>query len=149
MLFPDQVLEEIKGRIDLADFISRYVELRHAGANYKGLCPFHQEKTPSFMVSPAKAIFKCFGCGAGGNLFTFVRDIEGVSFSEAVRMLAREAGVSLPETHSRDYEKDKSGNEALYKINDEARAYFMARLSDADAAPAQAYLKKRGLAAET
>src|SRR3989339_150666 len=149
MLFPDQVLEEIKGRIDLADFISRYVELRHAGANYKGLCPFHQEKTPSFMVSPAKGIFKCFGCGAGGNLFTFLRDVENITFVEAVKLLARDAGVDLSQSLTPESAQKASENELLYQVNETARLFFAEQLLAAPGAAARAYLAKRELSLDT
>ncbi len=149
MLIPENVLEEIKSHFDIAQFISRYVELKKAGANHKGLCPFHQEKTPSFMVSSGKGIFKCFGCGAGGNLFTFLRDIENISFHEAVRMLAKEAGIELSQYSTRDAEEKKSENERLYRINDAARAFFQDSLNAPDAEIAKEYLAKRELNSET
>jgi DNA primase len=148
MLIPDSVLEEIKSHFDIAQFISRYVDLKKAGANHKGLCPFHQEKTPSFMVSSSKGIFKCFGCGVGGNLITFLRDVESISFYEAVRMLAKEAGIDLSRYSSKESEQKKTENEQLYKINDSARAFFQKALKSSEAAQARAYLDKRGLLPE-
>ncbi|PYM78888.1 MAG: hypothetical protein DME09_22460 [Candidatus Rokuibacteriota bacterium] len=95
--FPSAVLDEIRSRLDLVDLVSQFVALRKAGANWKGLCPFHTEKTPSFTVNPAKGIFHCFGCGVGGDAFGFLMRQDRLSFPEAVRALARRAGVDLPE----------------------------------------------------
>src|SRR4030065_466490 len=91
----DTVLEEIKSRLDIVDFISEYVHLKHAGQNWKGLCPFHTEKTPSFTVSPAKQIYHCFGCNSGGDIFSFLVKYENVAFPEAVSILAKKAGVTI------------------------------------------------------
>ena len=96
MLFDDQYLEEIKSRIDIVELVSRYVSLQPAGRNYRALCPFHEEKTPSFLVSPEKGIFHCFGCGVGGNIFTFVMKMESLTFPEAVAFLAEKCGMELP-----------------------------------------------------
>lgn len=148
MRIPESVLEEIKSRFDIAQFISRYVDLKKAGANHKGLCPFHQEKTPSFMVSASKGIFKCFGCGAGGNLFTFLRDVENISFYEAVRILAQEASIDITQYGGKEAEQHKSENERLFKLNEAARAFFQESLKGADAAGARSYLDKRALKAE-
>ncbi|OGS35981.1 MAG: DNA primase [Elusimicrobia bacterium RIFOXYB2_FULL_49_7] len=149
MFFPESILEEIKSRVDFLAFISRYVDLKRAGANYKGLCPFHQEKTPSFMVSPNKAIYKCFGCGVGGNLFTFLRDIENISFVEAVRMLAAESGVVLPAYSSKQSQEEESESELLYRINDRARAFFCQALQSDEAKKAREYLAGRAITLET
>jgi len=92
--------EEIRSRINIADIIGRHVALKTAGQNLKGLCPFHKEKTPSFTVTPAKGIFYCFGCHKGGDVFTFLMEFEGLSFSEALHMLADEAGVKLEQPRS-------------------------------------------------
>src|SRR2546426_6921134 len=94
--FPSAVLDEIRSRLDLVDLVSQFVALRKAGANWKGLCPFHTEKTPSFMVNPRKGIFHCFGCGVGGDAFGFLMRQDKLSFPEAVRALAKQAGVALP-----------------------------------------------------
>jgi len=137
MLFPDNLLEEIKSHFDIVQYISRYVDLKRAGANHKGLCPFHQEKSPSFMVSQAKGIFKCFGCSAGGNIISFLRDIENVSFSEAVRMLAKEASIDLSRYSVKGSVDDRSENEILYKVNDEVRTFYKNAIASREAEAAQ------------
>src|SRR3990167_8052179 len=100
-------VDEIKRRIDIVDLISSYLTLKKAGSDYKALCPFHQEKTPSFMVSPEKQIFKCFGCGAGGSVFDFVMQMEHLEFREALEMLADRAGVKLERKKPQDIEKSR------------------------------------------
>ncbi len=95
----DSTLEEIKDRVDIVDLISEYVHLKKAGQNWKGLCPFHTEKTPSFTVSPAKQIFHCFGCGCGGDIFTFLVRYESLSFPEALNMLAKRTGIPILLNH--------------------------------------------------
>ncbi|HEB75081.1 MAG TPA: DNA primase, partial [Nitrospirae bacterium] len=91
------VVEDVKERLDIVDVLSGYIDLRRAGRNFKALCPFHSEKTPSFVVSPDKQIFHCFGCGAGGDVVTFVMKYENLTFPEAVRALARRAGIKVEE----------------------------------------------------
>ena len=97
-MIPDATLHQIQDRLDIVEVISGYLTMRRAGRNFKANCPFHGEKTPSFMVSPDKQIFHCFGCGAGGNVFGFVMKIEKKDFRETVEMLAERAGVELPRT---------------------------------------------------
>ena len=95
-IIPDTAIEEVRGLTDIVDVVGDYVRLKKRGSNFVGLCPFHGEKTPSFNVNPGMGIYKCFGCGEGGDVFSFVSQIEGLSFPEAVRLLAERAGVVLP-----------------------------------------------------
>jgi DNA primase len=142
----DRLLEEIKSRIDIVEFISDYVTLRKSGQNFKGLCPFHSEKTPSFMVSPAKQIFHCFGCGAGGDAVSFLMKQENLSFGEAVRYMAKKANIKVA-----DYGAGRDGlgekREKILRINEEAMKFFMKNLRDS--APATSYLEKRGIDGES
>ena len=94
--YSDEIIDEIRQSNDIVDVISQYVRLKRSGRNFFGLCPFHNEKSPSFSVSPDKQIFHCFGCGVGGNVFTFLMKIEGISFFEAIQMLAERANIALP-----------------------------------------------------
>ena len=97
MYYPDEVVEEVRSRNDIVDVISSYIKLQKKGSSYFGLCPFHNEKSPSFSVSRDKQMYYCFGCGAGGNVFTFLMEYENFSFVEALKFLAERAGVQLPE----------------------------------------------------
>ena len=97
MYYPDELVEEIRAKNDIVDVISGYVRLKKQGSNYFGLCPFHNEKSPSFSVSQNKQMYHCFGCGAGGNVFTFIMEYENFTFPEAIKYLAQRAGVALPE----------------------------------------------------
>lgn len=144
-LIPDEIVERVRDSFDIVDFISGYVPLKKAGQNYRGLCPFHQEKSPSFNVNPARQIFHCFGCGAGGNIFRFLERVEGISFPEAVRELAAKAGISIPEERrgSRNPEAEEE-KEALVRINAEALVFYHQLLMhDPRAEAARAYLTKR------
>ncbi|GIW69322.1 MAG: hypothetical protein KatS3mg101_0069 [Patescibacteria group bacterium] len=114
-------ISEIKQKIDIVDLVGSYVSLKKAGRNYKGLCPFHSENTPSFMVSPELQIFKCFGCGEAGDIFKFVQKIEGVEFSTALEQLAQKAGVKL---EKRDYDPESSKRKQLYHINSLTARYY-------------------------
>ena len=102
MRYSDEILNEVRENNDIYDVISQYVHLKRSGRNYFGLCPFHNEKSPSFSVSPDKQIFHCFGCGVGGNVITFISKIEGIGFKEAVENLADRAGITLPTTNNSD-----------------------------------------------
>jgi DNA primase len=135
--------ELIKGKIDIVDFIRGYVQLAPAGKNFKGLCPFHKEKSPSFMVSPERQSWHCFGCGIGGSVFDFVMRYENVEFGEALRILAEKAGVELKRENPAEYKY--SG--LLYDLNDAAKNYY--RRAFAAAPVAREYLAKRGLTAAT
>ncbi len=149
--FSDQVLETVRDRNDLIAVVSDYLSLKKAGQNYTGLCPFHQEKTPSFTVSPGKQIFHCFGCGVGGNVFQFLMKIEGVSFPEALEKLAEKAGVTLPEKGgTRPENPAKKEAEEIYRLNEAAAAYFHDNLMHKpEGKQALAYLKGRGITVET
>jgi DNA primase len=144
---PQDKIEQVRLASDVVDVVSGYVTLKKRGKNYFGLCPFHQEKTASFSVNPDLQIFHCFGCGAGGNVFTFVMRIESLTFPESVRLLAKAAGIVLPEE-----EEDLSQlqeKEALFYANSLANEYFMANLlQEAEAEPARRYLAARGLTPE-
>ena len=96
MAIPDQLIDQIQEKTDIVEVISRYVPLKKLGRNYKAPCPFHNEKTPSFIVSPEKQIYHCFGCGAGGNVFSFLMKYENLQFPEVIEMLAEKCGVELP-----------------------------------------------------
>jgi DNA primase len=140
----DSTLEEIKDRIDIVDLIQDYVQLKKAGQNWKGLCPFHAEKTPSFTVSPAKQIFHCFGCGSGGDIFTFLARSENLSFPEALRVLAKRAGVTLKTSPKEAAETGEK--EPLFNMNKDAAWFFQQNLPKNS--QAAGYLKGRGISDE-
>ncbi len=144
MRIPEEQIDEIRSKVDIVDFINTYVPLKKAGKNYKGLCPFHDEKTPSFVVSPDKQIYHCFGCGAGGNVFTFVKEYKNVSFLEAVKEVAEFIGIEL-ET-ARDVSEKFDKNERFYELNSFAQKYFSKNLFESEAAKSvREYLKTRGI----
>jgi len=144
---PEETIEEIREKIDIVELISEYVALKKRGRNYFGLCPFHPEKTPSFCVNPEKQIYHCFGCGNGGNAFSFLMQMQKISFLEAVRILAAMAGVSLPEPRGQGT-RDKT-NDLLYQANEFAQKYFHYVLfKDKRAERARAYLKGRAISEE-
>ncbi|MGC8874382.1 MAG: DNA primase, partial [Chloroflexia bacterium] len=142
-------IEEIKARLDLVELVSEYVPLKTAGRNYKALCPFHQERTPSFIVFPDSQHFHCFGCGASGDIFGFVMRMENRTFPEALQLLAQRAGVALRPPTPQEEEEDRE-KQRLRELNLAAALFFHRelRLSDG-AAGARAYLGKRGIRAET
>jgi len=142
---PDEILTEIRSRLSIVELLSAYVALHKAGRNYVGLCPFHGEKTPSFSVNEEGGFFHCFGCGVGGNIFTFLTRVEGISFPEAVRRLAAKAGVSLPQA-----EQDPEAQERaqLIRLNALATSYFQRCLWGNVGDIARQYLTERGLAKE-
>jgi len=141
-------IEEIKSRLDLVDFIGQYVSLKKAGVNYKAVCPFHQEKTPSFMVSPEKQIWKCFGCGRGGDIFKFVMERESLEFADALRLLAQRAGVTLKPRTAAEHQS-QSNKERLFALNRLVAAIFAKVLEESQAGKqAREYLEKRGIKAE-
>lgn len=142
----NSIVEEIKSRIDIIDLISEHVDLKKAGQNYKGLCPFHSEKTPSFMVSPSKQIFHCFGCNKGGDIFAFVMNYENMTFHEALSFLSQKAGIKL-ENRSQKPEVRSGLKESLFAIYKEALVFFQNNLKNSK--QALSYLKERGLNSET
>ena len=105
MYYPDEVIEEVRTKNDIVSVISQYVRLTKRGGNYFGVCPFHNEKTPSFSVSPGKQMYYCFGCGAGGNVLTFVMQYENYTFTEAMQNLAERAGITLPQAEETEEQK--------------------------------------------
>ncbi|SCJ88413.1 DNA primase [uncultured Clostridium sp.] len=135
---------------DIVDVISGYVKLQRRGSTYFGLCPFHNEKSPSFSVTPSKQMYYCFGCGAGGNVFTFLMEYENYTFPEALRMLAQRAGVELPqEEYSPEAKKQNDLRTALLEINKEAARYYYYQLSQKGGQAAHDYLTGRALTEET
>ncbi|HWR90268.1 MAG TPA: DNA primase [Dissulfurispiraceae bacterium] len=143
---PDDLREEIKARIDIVDLVGEYVDLKKAGQNYKGLCPFHPEKTPSFMVSPSKQIFHCFGCHKGGDIFTFVMEQDHLTFPEALTALGRRAGVNTERLRSGS-SRAEGMRQALYEAQREAMLFFRDNLVRSD--QCRAYLADRAIDAET
>lgn len=145
MRFSSDLLEEIRNRCDVVDIISGYVHLKPAGKGFKGLCPFHEEKTPSFMVSPEKQLFHCFGCGEGGNVFNFLMKYEKLSFFEAVKMLAQKSGVPLPVDEEKENILHKK-KERLYKLNNLVANYYRECLFRTNQGKKVInYFKKRGI----
>jgi DNA primase len=150
MLYPQEVIEEVRARNDIVDVISGYVRLQKKGASYFGLCPFHNEKSPSFSVSQGKQMYYCFGCGAGGNVITFIQQYENAGFQEAVKMLAERAGVKLPEAeYSEEVKRRESHRAKLLAVNKEAAKYFYYQLRAPQGKQGLAYLKNRQLSDET
>lgn len=149
MLYPEEVVEEVRQRNDIVDVISSYVRLNKKGGNYFGLCPFHNEKTGSFCVSPSKQMFYCFGCHVGGNAITFIQKYENMTFTEAVRMLADRAGMKLPESGGKEARERENRRMQLLEINKEAGKYYYAQLRSAEGRRGMEYFKKRGLSDET
>lgn len=150
MYYPDELIEEIRTKNDIVDVISGYVRLQRKGSNYFGLCPFHNEKSPSFSVSGPKQMYYCFGCGAGGNVITFLMEYENFTFQEAVKALAERAGVALPEMeYSHEEKKAQSRRTRLLEVNKEAAKYFYFQLRSKQGAVGYQYLKNRELSDET
>lgn len=151
MIYSDDIIEEVRGRSDIVDVISGYVRLTRKGSSYFGLCPFHNEKSPSFSVSGSKQMFYCFGCGEGGNVFSFIMKYENYTFPEAVKMLADRAGVQLPEVSmSPEERKQQDIKSQLYDINKEAAMFYYRMLKSPGGKRAYEYFKdKRMLTDET
>jgi DNA primase len=145
---PENILEDILSRIDIVELISGYIPLKRAGRNFKAICPFHHEKTPSFMVSPDRQIYHCFGCNKGGNAFGFLMEYERLEFPEAVETLAKKAGVVLPEVEKVDA-KTLSLTTQLYKVNELTCSFYEHTLNSPQSSQAKDYLLKRGIKEET
>lgn len=150
MRYPEDLVEEVRLRNDIVDVVGSYVKIQKKGSSYFGLCPFHSEKSPSFSVSPGKQMYYCFGCGAGGNVFSFVMNYENFSFQEAVKYLADRSGVKLPELeYSEEARKKESKKNILLEINREAAKYFYYQLRNKNGEAGYKYLTGRGLTEET
>ena len=150
MYYPEELVEEVRMKNDIVDVISGYVKLQKKGASHFGLCPFHNEKSPSFSVSGAKQMYYCFGCGAGGNVFTFIMNYENYTFGEAIKMLAERAGVNLPEVeYSAEMKKKENHRARLLEANKEAAKYFYYQLRAKQGETGLQYLTNRRLVGET
>ena len=147
--YSDEIIDEVRQTNDIVDIISQYVRLKRSGRNFFGLCPFHNEKSPSFSVSPDKQIFHCFGCGVGGNVFTFLTKIEGIGFVEAVQMLAERSNIQLPTLENRGDTAKEILKSKVYKVNEFAAEYYHQNLYKPESKIAQEYIKKRKLSNET
>ena len=150
MYYSDDLIEEIRMKNDIVDVISGYVRLQKKGSSYFGLCPFHNEKSPSFSVSPGKQMYYCFGCGAGGNVFTFIMEYENFTFMEAVKYLADRAGIKLPEQeYSREARAAADLKTVLLEVNKKAASFYYYQLRQESGKQAYDYLKNRALSDET
>jgi len=150
MYYPDDLVEEIRLRNDIVDVIGSYVHLKKSGSNHMGLCPFHNEKTESFSVNGQRQIFKCFGCGVGGNVFTFLMKYENMTFQEAIKQLADRAGVSLPEVeYSAEEKRANNKKQQIMEINKEAARYYFYMLKTEQGKAGLNYLTNRGLSDDT
>ena len=149
MFYPEEIVEEVRQRTDIVDLIGSYVRLQKKGSSYMGLCPFHNEKSPSFSVSASRQIFHCFGCGAGGNAFTFVMEYENYTFVEALKYLAERSGVKLPEIEYSDEAKQAANFKSrLYEVYKLSAKYFYYQLKSEQGKVAYDYFKSRGLTDE-
>ena len=143
----EDTINQIKDQVNIVDIIGEYVPLKKSGQSYKALCPFHTEKTPSFVVNPQKAIFHCFGCGVGGNVFNFLMKFKGIGFPDAVRLLGERVGIHI-ETDGQMGEK-KNKVDILYKINKTASSFFIGNLLSEKGRHALKYLKLRKIDSKT
>lgn len=150
MYYPEELVEEVRQKNDIVDVVSGYVRMKQRGANYVGLCPFHNEKTGSFSVSPSRQIFKCFGCGIGGNVFTFIMQYENYTFVEAMKMLAERAGVKLPEAeYDENARRAMNAKARIMELNKDAANYFYFQLRAPQGEVGMRYFKNRELSDET
>lgn len=150
MFFSDEVVEEVRAGSDIVDVIGSYIKLQKKGSNYMGLCPFHGEKTPSFSVSGSRQMYHCFGCGVGGNVFTFLMEYENFTFPEAIRHLAERAGIKLPEEENTPEARKRADRRMrLLDINKEAAKFYYVQMKKDAEQTAYGYFKRRGLSDET
>ena len=147
--YSEEIIEEVRQNNDVVDIISQYVHLTRKGRNYFGLCPFHNEKSPSFSVSPDRQIFHCFGCGVGGNVYTFLMKIEGITFKEALESLAERANIQLPKLENSADSAKEELKAKVYKVNEFTAEFYHQNLYKPNAKMAQEYVKKRKLNQET
>lgn len=149
MRYSDETIEEVKQANDIVEVISQYVHLKRKGRSFFGLCPFHNEKSPSFSVSPDKQIFHCFGCGVGGNAISFISKIEGIGFKESIEVLAERANIQLPTIYNNSDNKKEELKAKVYKVNAFAADYYHKRLYQKESKIAQDYIKQRRINSET
>ena len=145
-MIPQEFIQSLLGRVDIVDVVDRYVKLKKAGANFQALCPFHNEKSPSFSVSPSKQFYHCFGCGAHGNAIGFLMEYSGLAYPEAIRALAETVGMQVPETRGPNPRAGAAEAPGLIARMMDALAYYRAELKKSKAAIE--YLKGRGLSGE-
>lgn len=148
-MITDEKKEEVRLAADIVEVVSDYVKLKRSGSRFVGLCPFHNEKTPSFYVTPGLGIYKCFGCGEGGDVFNFVMEMEGVGFNEAVRSLGQRFGVIIPEDDTPEYDEQYKLKEGIYHALRYAGLFFYRHLNEEEGKKARDYLQKRGFKTET
>lgn len=149
MYYPENIVDEVGRANDIVDVIGQYVKLKRQGSRYTGLCPFHNEKTPSFSVSGDMQLYHCFGCGVGGNVFTFVMEYESYTFQESIEFLADRAGITLPKEDGRQNREEDSRRKRMLEANKKAAKYFYYQLKHKQGSRAYEYLKNRGLSDET
>ena len=147
--YSEEIVEQVRQNNDIVDIISQYVHLTRKGRNYFGLCPFHNEKSPSFSVSPERQIFHCFGCGVGGNIYTFLMKIEGIGFKDAIEQLAERANIQLPKIENLEEDRKEELKAKIYKINQFTADIYHQNLYKPTAKNAQEYVKKRKLTQNT
>lgn len=147
---PDDIIMQVREQVDIVDLVTGYVSLKHSGANHLGLCPFHNEKTPSFNVNSTRQIFHCFGCGVGGNVFSFLMRMDGIAFPQAVRRLAEQVGIDIPKDEPNAFEVQRRQEmERLNKIYEVATDFYhQLLLNDPRAAHARGYIRRRGFDSE-
>ena len=142
---PENILDDILARVDIVEIIAGYLPLKRSGRNFKTCCPFHHEKTPSFMVSPERQIYHCFGCGESGNAFKFLMRHERMEFPEAVEMLAKKCGINLPDQDKPELIRAASLSSQLYKVNELAVSFYENNLHAGSGSLAINYLSSRGI----